>query len=98
MSLEITRRLYKKYMDSDQQQEWCINCCWWKCGGKIGGENTPYEWGQCLLLPPTVQQLTKDISESYEEFSTIVSAGNTSVLPKTNHDDFCSLFKRNVTQ
>ena len=92
MDLDKTRRLYAEIMESHQQQEWCINCSWWKCAGKIHGENIPYEFGHCFYLPPILHHKTKNISKSYEEYSTIVSDGCGSTRPITNHDDFCSLF------
>ena len=94
MSCDKTRRLYKEYMNSDQQQEWCINCQWWKCSGNIIGTDIPYEFGRCHYLPPKIFQQTKDVSRPYDEYATIVSSGSIAYFPDTGHDDFCSLFKR----
>ena len=65
----------------------CKDCKWWVCGGSFDGK--PYDWGFCQLKPPTVFQKTKDISKSYDNYSTIVTDGTFTAYPKTNDTGFC---------
>ncbi len=70
----------------------CLNCKWWKCGG-MELDGTPYTFGWCCKHPPQVFQKTKDISKGYQDYCTIVTAGNYTAWPKTNDTDFCGDYK-----
>ena len=72
----------------------CKKCKWWVCGGEsILEDKKPYDWGYCMKFAPKTFQRTKDISEPYHKYSTIVTDGYYTAYPRTNDTDFCGEFE-----
>ncbi len=74
--------------------ETCGKCRFWRCGGE--DSDGPYDWGRCHLKQPQVFQKTKDISEGYQNYCTIVTDGYTTRWPITYDNGFCGEWEAKV--